>query len=41
MMISFAADLGDRRPVGRRIATFREMPWQQHRQIYPFSAVGR
>jgi len=36
MMISFAADLGDRRPVGRRIATFRETPWQQHRQIYPF-----
>jgi hypothetical protein len=29
MMISYAriaADLGDRRPVGRRIATFRERP---------------
>jgi len=39
MMISLlgiAADLGDRRPVGRRIATVRETPWPQHRQIYPF-----
>jgi hypothetical protein len=39
MMISFiriAADLGDRRPVSRRIATLRETPWPQHRQIYPF-----
>src|SRR6266487_2714467 len=39
MMISFAriaADLGERRPVGRRIATLRETPWQQHRQNYPF-----
>jgi hypothetical protein len=38
-MISFiriAADLGDRRPVGRRMATLRETPWPQHRQIYPF-----
>jgi hypothetical protein len=39
MMISFA-DLGDRRPFGRRIATFREMPWPQHRQIYPFLRGG-
>jgi hypothetical protein len=38
-MISFiriAADLGDRRPVSRRMATLRETPWPQHRQIYPF-----
>jgi hypothetical protein len=39
MMISsiwIAADLGDRRPVSRRMATLRETPWPQHRQIYPF-----
>jgi hypothetical protein len=39
MMISFiriAADLGDRRPVSRRMATLRGTPWPQHRQIYPF-----
>jgi hypothetical protein len=39
MMISFiriAADLGDRRPVSRRMATLRETPGPQHRQIYPF-----
>lgn len=38
-MISFiriAADLGDRRPVSRRMATLRETPRPQHRQIYPF-----
>ena len=38
-MISFiriAADLGDRRPVSRRLATLRETPWLRHRQIYPF-----
>jgi len=38
-MISFiriAADLGDRRPVSRRMATLRGTPWPQHRQIYPF-----
>jgi hypothetical protein len=39
MMISFiriAADLGDRRPVSRRMATLREASRPQHRQIYPF-----